>query len=402
MKRYTHRPIALPALAVALLVASCGDPGDRPGAPGSDAVATPPELRHVVAAGAPGHFAGWPANNGSANWTWGDELLIGLSYGELEEQEGHNVVRTDGVVPSVLSRSLDGGLTWKMEDPEGYVGDGGEVREPPGGVDFSAPGFAFRVAASGYLAWKPHRGAWFHSEDRGRTWSGPFGFGDLMDLPELAPLEFTSRTDYVVLGPNELLALMSARDPEKSRSDKVFAARTTDGGASWSFVAWVVPPSDPHRAVMPATARLDATRLVAAIRRRTVEDGPGWIDAYASDDLGESWAFLSRVGETGKWNGNPPGLVRLQDGRLFCVYGNRDRRQILGRYSEDGGASWGDELVIRDDFATDSFGDPDLGYPRVTQTGDGHLVATYYWATAEHPYHHIAATIWEPAALPTR
>jgi hypothetical protein len=399
MRRPTRLSKTGLAVTAVLLLASCGGPAGGSGAPGSDAGEAPaaaPEFLNVVAAGATAHFAGWPANNGTANWTWGDELLIGLSYGELEEQEGHNVVRTDGVVPSVLSRSLDGGRSWTLEDPEGYVGDGGAVKEPPGGVDFSNPDFAFRVAASGYLAWTPHRGAWFHSADRGRSWSGPFGFGGLMEHPELAPLEFTARTDYVVMGPSELLVLMSARDPEVSRSDKVFAARTVDGGASWSFVSWVVPPSDPHRAVMPATVRISDEKLVTAIRRRTVEDGPGWIDAYASDDAGESWSLLSRVGETGAWNGNPPGLVRLRDGRLFCIYGNRDQRQILGRYSGDEGATWGAELVIRDDYSMDSFGDPDLGYPRVTQNAAGELVATYYWATAERPWHHIAATLWKP------
>jgi hypothetical protein len=26
-------------------------------------------------------------------------------------------------------------------------------------------------------------------------------------------------------------------------------------------------------------------------------------------------------------------------------------------------------------------------------------VATYYWATAEHPHQYIAATIWEPGRV---
>ena len=55
----------------------------------------------------------------------------------------------------------------------------------------------------------------------------------------------------------------------------------------------------------------------------------GWIDAYRSTDDGASWSFLSRVGETGGWNGNPPALARLRDGRLCCAYGNRSRRQML-------------------------------------------------------------------------
>jgi hypothetical protein len=120
-----------------------------------------------------------------------------------------------------------------------------------------------------------------------------------------------------------------------------------------------------------------------------------WIDAYASNDEGREWAFLSRVGETGAHNGNPPALTRLADGRLCCVYGQRDRRQMIARYSRDEGASWSEELVLRDDYASLQ-DDQDLGYGRLFQRSDGCLVATYYWATKDRPHQHIAATIWAP------
>jgi hypothetical protein len=360
-----------------------------------------PEFENVMAAGEEGYFAGWPANNGTAAWTWGDELLVGFSWGPYEEHEGHNiVVPEEGFVESRLTRSLDGGHTWTMENPEGYVGDGGETTDPPGGIDFTNPGFAFRVEARGYLASMRERGAFFYSDDRGRTWKGPYGFGDLLDHPDLEGSEFTARTDYVVMGPDELLVLLSARDPEKSRSDKVFVARTTDSGKTFQLYSWVVPWSDPYRAVMPATVKISDTKLVTAIRRRTMDPGAGWVDAYVSEDAGASWSFLSRVGETGEENGNPPGLTRLADGRLVCVYGNRDRREIVARYSKDDGATWEPEFVLRDDYRPDSLDEGnDLGYPRVTQNAEGQVVATYYWITAERPYTHIAATIWDPGEV---
>lgn len=52
-------------------------------------------------------------------------------------------------------------------------------------------------------------------------------------------------------------------------------------------------------------------------------DGGNWIDLYASQDDAASWAFRSRVGETAagdRFNGNPPALVALADGRLVVVY----------------------------------------------------------------------------------
>ena len=133
-----------------------------------------------------------------------------------------------------------------------------------------------------------------------------------------------------------------------------------------------------------------------AIRRRAVPENTNWVDAYVSNDDGKSWSFLSKVADTGVQNGNPPALLRLRDGRLCCVYGNRSKLQMIARFSKDEGATWGPELVLRDDYQVDSFGDRDLGYPRLVQRRDGKLVAIYYWATEEHPQLHIAATIWQP------
>jgi hypothetical protein len=208
-------------------------------------------------------------------------------------------------------------------------------------------------------------------------------------------LELTPRTDYVVNGPQDCLVLLSARRPDGWGSDAVFCVRTTDGGRSFRFVSWVIRRSDPFRAVMPSTARCACGRLVCALRRRDLSTERCWIDAYSSDDGGENWAFRSRVEETGGENGNPPALLALRDGRLCCVYGNRTRRQLLARLSEDEGLSRGPEITLRDDYASVE-DDADLGYPRAVQRDDGCLVILYYWATRARPQQHIAATIWDP------
>jgi hypothetical protein len=112
--------------------------------------------------------------------------------------------------------------------------------------------------------------------------------------------------------------------------------------------------------------------------------------------MARTWKFASRVGETGKENGNPPALTALQDGRLCCVYGNRTTAKVLSRMSDDGGATWDREQVLREDFQPDAYKDNDFGYPRVVQTADGYLVAMYYWATHDNPHQHIAFTRWKP------
>ena len=94
-----------------------------------------------------------------------------------------------------------------------------------------------------------------------------------------------------------------------------------------------------------------------------------------------------------EWNGNPPALIRMGDGPLCAVYGNRTARQMQARYSGDDGATWSAPQVLRDDFQSAN-GFPDLGYPRLFQRPDGRLVTAYFWCTAERPQTHIAATIF--------
>jgi hypothetical protein len=69
---------------------------------------------------------------------------------------------------------------------------------------------------------------------------------------------------------------------------------------------------------------------------------------------------------------------------------------MIATFSTDHGATWKDAVILRDDFQRDRFNDADLGYARVIRRADGKLVACYYWATAQSPHQHIAATIWNP------
>ena len=220
-----------------------------------------------------------------------------------------------------------------------------------------------------------------------------------MDDPNLKEMDCTSRTGYLVTGKDSCLFFMSARARQNGGGrDKSFVAETTDGGKTFHFVSWIVPLHDPHRAVMPAPVQLADGSMVVALRRRIPgsETESCWVDCYGSTDNGRTWKFLSQVGATGVENGNPPALAVLQDGRLACAYGDRTRGKMFARLSADGGRTWGEEMVLRDDFQPDKFGDMDFGYPRLVQNNRGELVALYYWATKEHPQQQIAATIWKP------
>jgi len=342
-------------------------------------------MKNVIAASNPGMFYGWPANNGAWTWKDGREILVGLSYGKFVEQEGHNTFEQkdyDG-----LARSLDGGVTWKIENPTAYVPDAVESSPPPGGIKFDAPGFVMRVKYGNFLI----------SQDRGKSWQGAYNFGDLTDTSELKDMSLTSRTGYLVTGSNSCLIFMSALPKGKEYEDRSFVAETTDGGKSFRFISWIVPKDDPYRVVMPSPVRLAHGTLAVALRRRIPQaDDICWLDCYGSRDSGRTWTFLGRIAETGKHNGNPPALAVLKDGRLACAYGNRTRIGMYLRLSNDGGKTWDNEILLRNDFRMDKFSEKDFGYPRLVQNHKGELVVLYYWATKEQPQQQIAATILQP------
>ncbi|MCU0523142.1 MAG: exo-alpha-sialidase [Anaerolineae bacterium] len=369
------------------------------------------EHEHTVVCHSPSHWAAVPANNGGNGpiWQWGDEMLVGFTRGIYSDLKPGHQCSYDHPFESWLARSVDGGENWVVWRPEPYVGgerDGGahpgsdrralRRLDSPVATD---PGFVMRVEGNGYHG---NQGAqWYASQDRGTTWRGPFGFGDLLGAPELQGFEFTGRTAYEVRGPGALDIYVSARRRPEGNVlnvvyDKPFVARTTDDGGTFRFVSWIVGGGDPYRAVMPAPARLTATKLVVALRRKSSSEN--WIDCFASEDDGVTWSFLSRVGKTedaNQFNGNPPAMVRLADGRLCCAFGNRSRRQIVATLSDDEGATWGPERVLRDDFHSAN-GWPDLGYCRLFQRTDGGLVVVYFWCTRERPQTHIEATLFLP------
>ena len=371
------------------------------------------EIRHVVVKHATDLWCSTPANNGANGpvWQWGDELLVGMTVGHaLVTDKGHQTDHDRGF-DSWLARSEDGGETWQCWRPEHYAGEGVVPRplaDQPDGWCPTGPDATLRIEGSAYHGnGASGRGdatpRWYGSDDRGASWRGPFTFAGLADHEELAGLEVTSRTDYL-LDDDQITLFGSARRPSDQPNinvlidEKPFVARSTDGGATFGWVGWMVPWSDTSRAVMPATVALGGDELVTTLRRKSPTGN--WIDCYRSSDAGAIWrhaAEVTRTEEANQFNGNPPALVALAGGRLCCAYGNRSMRAICARYSDDAGASWSEPQIVRDDFHSGN-GWPDLGYARLFQRSDGQLVVTYFWCTEAHPETHIAASIFAAVA----
>jgi Neuraminidase (sialidase) len=172
-------------------------------------------------------------------------------------------------------------------------------------------------------------------------------------------------------------------------------AQTTDGGKTINFNSWV-GIAEEHDIIMPSTVRLDASTLISAVRCNLTEGEfdqvPTWIDMYESTDNGTSFHYLNRPVPDAGSGGNPPAMIRLQDGRVCLTYGYRaEPYGIRARLSEDGGKSWGEVIHLRDDGAH-----TDLGYPRTIQRPDGTIVTTYYFNDQPDTERYIAATLWKP------
>lgn len=315
-------------------------------------------IENVVIYKEEGRFGGWPANNGI--WSWGDEIVVGFTRGYFKDKDGHPI---DGDRPSFpqQARSLDGGMTWTIEHPT-YLDEAGNEKpvktlsEP---IDFSDPDFAMRLS----------RNRFYFSQDRCKSWEGPF------ELPDFGRPGLLARTDYIVNTKDDLLAFI-ATEKDGGGEGWPCCIRTADGGKSWKLIGWIgEQPGEGGYSIMPSTLRLSDNALLSIIRLRGVVDGERkyWIEGHLSPDNGESWYRLAEP--TIENHGNPPHMIRLQDGRIALTYGYREVPYgIRAKISGDEGRTWGEEILLRKDGAS-----WDLGYPRTVQRADGKCVTAYYF-----------------------
>ena len=356
-------------------------------------------MKHVVIHHVPGEYFGQAANHGL--WRWGNEILVGFSHWYYHNKEFDNCFdRRKGIRTSFFGRSTDGGETWRVEEATALFRTlDRDPKDCPGTMDFTNPDFILAVDP------RTKSGRFVLSNDRGWTWQGPYLFPTMGGKP-------SHRTDYIVNGPSDCFFLLSKMDPniQSKLKDKAYCARTTDGGKTIQYLAGIA--EDPPRSVMPSTVRGSEGQLITALRRRwDVEFRQAdlrphltefkskrqlnWIDVYESRDEGRSWGFISLAAVTdpsGRRNGNPPAMVRMDDGRLCLAFGFRGKPYtIRAKTSTDEGHTWGDEIILRDNAVH-----WDLGYPRMTQRPDGKLVTIYYIATEDRIEQHMEATIWEP------
>jgi hypothetical protein len=347
-------------------------------------------VKHVMVYDEPGRFAGWPANGGL--WSWDNEIVVAFECGWFKDRPdwmtGH-ARDPDKPNEDIVARSTDAGLNWTHKKYD-ILGGSDDLAICPGGINFGHPDFAFKSQGSRF----------YYAYDRCHNWRGPFRLAVVGIQGHMA-----ARTDYLVNGSGDCHFFLAA-EPTEGEQEKAFCARTTDGGKTIKLQGWMTDPNPAafERWVMPSTVRLSGTHLVSAMRRKIkTEDSPierlDWIDVYQSKDNGKSWRFLSKVADTAvvnsQYNGNPPSMILLRDGRLCVSYGFRAEPFVMcAKLSSDEGRNWSEPITVRTGARN-----WDFGYPRSLQRLDGKVVTVYYFATAENRDQFIAATIWDPALV---
>lgn len=359
-------------------------------------------VEHHVVYHNPTEFAGWPANEGL--WSWGDELLVGFEVAAYVPVEDDHSIDRNSHKRVVFARSLDGGKTWKTEEkseigsPE-YLGDTALFDQSSGdpvaqvlseSIDFAQPDFAMKLRG----------GSFYISSDRGKTWSKPYR------LPSFHNAINESRTSYIVTGPASALFFVTAgvaRDGvQYARS---YVMQTTDGGKTFAFLSWIGEDIFDQAlaenlttkakienvfSIMPSAVQVGKDHFLCALRQRIGKKK--WSDIFESVDGGASWQKIAEV-ESGSTN--PVTLVRLDDGVIVAVYGNRRKMPmgVSGKFSRDNGKTWSQEIALRDDARK-----WDIGYSRAAVRPDGKVVGIYYYTTEQMPENFIGATIWDVRA----
>ena len=349
-------------------------------------------------------YCGHPSQCGLHNFGGGEIAMIhnhGSCAYEDAEDVSHGSYFLDGAV--LLQRSFDHGATWKQNDSQ-VIWDNAwsdkkkkkihdQATKPSierEEIDLSSPDAIvfFKRSKTGGLDSQGNENIEtfaFRSADRGHIWekvptrfSTPPGFSSVL-VDGYPPVQFPDRTQAVVA--------------DLDQSTLAFYV-TDSNGLAWHYITIVARDENQRfgRYAYQRLLRLPSGRLqcymvhLAGTRCQTLE-------MNYSDDGGFSWSTpkpIVRWGES-PWTKLPldqvwkesiagpfyrsPWPLQLADGRIAVIFARRKRPFGMGLIlSEDQGATWSAESVIRADAS-----DWDIGYPVATQLDDDRIFTAYYY-----------------------
>jgi len=360
------------------------------------------DIEHLQVDYATDRYAGHPRQGGIFDFG-GGEIAVLYNRAPCAYQVAADVEHDFGGYHTrsqvIFARSYDGGYTWNRQDDVVVFDQTTPMLErrawvrqvedgplmPRARIDLNAPDSALFFGRTWAGEGDPPAMLAFalRSPDRGRTWE---------HVP--TPLR-PSTTQGAILKDGHPAVRMpdGTRLVVASHAGAIWLYGTDDQGLTWECLARVcADPTGIGRVTYAGLLLLPSGRLQCY----SLNIG-GWRDAIQlchSDDGGYSWSEPVPIVRWGQspwcarrtpdaWATGPafgkhyrsPWPMRLADGRILVIFGRRKPPFGLGVIvSEDDGATWSSEQILRD-----AAGMPDLGYPVAVETAPGRIFTAYYY-----------------------
>jgi hypothetical protein len=357
------------------------------------------DVEHVALHGNRITYCGHPRQGGIHYFGNGEIVVMHnhapSQYEKLSDvQHDHGGYHSRSVV--LLQRSTDGGRTWLGENDVEVWNEAAPQSErekflltaftsPREKIDLSRPEsivFFGRTFLGPLRYGAPQMAAFaLRSADKGRTWEKtptllvppPGGYGS---SPDNAPI--VQLPDGTWLFPNRTYG----------GTPGVSLYASTDNGLSWNFRTHICEPSHYPALLLLPSGRLQCYNYPMGM-------------CY-SDDGGKTWSKRKLIVPPGPspWASDDPVYeeelahrspvpFQLKDGRILILFARRisPGMGIGAILSEDGGNTWGPDMILRDDAGAyhptkirgKEHDYSDIGYPLAVQLEDGRIFTAYYY-----------------------
>ena len=220
---------------------------------------------------------------------------------------------------------------------------------------------------------KKYVGSWtMRSDDGGATFTSP------------ARCPVSSPHGPVVMRDGRLIYLGKLFPEGMDRPFGIVSCAESRDGLHWDVLGEVPLPENVTNGQFhePHVIELNDGALLCLIRYHYPNGGLG-IYKSVSRDGGRTWS----TPEDMDIHGSPPHLLRHSSGAIVLTYGWRHAPYgQRARISRDDGATWSDEIILRDDGP-----DGDLGYPCSVELPGGDILTVYY---QKRPGESLTSILW--------